>query len=175
MSNVALIAVILRLAGIWVVWLRGFHIANFLTWSGSGFEPAQHVLFLAENSGSLIIGLLVLIWPMPVARLLTPHTLRRDDGPASWLPADFGAVALGVTGLIFVATTLGSSSTWNVVFISFDVSGAAFRAVHADEVLGIIVRLVIGIGLVWGAGGLSRILAFGRRARLDNELSKEDT
>lgn len=174
MSNLALIAVVLRLAGIWIVWRNGLQLTNMLLGGSEGFPLGQYLFFLAQASATVLIGLVILIWPATVAKLLTPRALV-DDGPSDWLPADIGAVAFGVTGLIFIATTLGDSSTWNAIAIFLEVGNTEFQRIHSSEVLGIIVRLIIGIGLVWGAGGLSRIMSFGRRARLDNKLFKEDT
>ena len=172
MSNLALIAVILRLIGIWLVWTKGSQALSLLRlWANSSDSPGI-VLFFVQSTASFFVGLLILIWPVWIARLLTPKVLRYEDA-TGWLPGNFGAVALGVTGIFFIVTTISSPTTWEVIFFLLGLSGSELRGVSGGQVVGIFVSLVIGIGLVWGAGGFSRMLAFGRRARLDRKISKE--
>lgn len=174
MSNLALIAVILRLIGIWLIWTQGGQtLSLLLLWAKAPDSPGI-VLFFVQSTGSFCVGLLILIWPVWIARLLTPKTLQEEDA-AGWLPTNLGAVAFGMTGVFFIVTTISSSTAWEVVFFLLGVSDSERRGVSGAEILGAITSLVVGIGLVWGAGGLSRMLAFGRRARLDRRLFKEDT
>ena len=78
MTNLAFIVVALRLVGIWIVLVWGFQFLNaYAIYSAELGGKFYSVIFSTTGVGT-VFGVVMVIWPLAIARLLTPVSVRSD-------------------------------------------------------------------------------------------------
>ncbi len=170
MSNVALIAVILRLVAIWLF----VSILDTISWS--------HVSVVSQPNVAAWVLLKFLLaawfffWPLSVVRRLVPKEARRTDPVDAlevWTPDILQAVLFSAAGVWILVTTITSQGLVGaILYFATGDSGGLY--VTGASFLVALIELAFGVWLLFGARGLFHLVSAARRARLDNKLFEDE-
>lgn len=162
MSNLALIAVLLRLVAIWLF----VSVLDILAWGGGNLfeQPRFTILVLIKFT----LAALFFFAPVWMARKLVPAEAV-EESPGKWTPDLLQAVLFSAAGVWLLVTALSSSElTGAILFVFYEESSGAFVSVWSILVL--VLKIVFGTWLLFGARGLVAVVGLARRARLDEKL-----
>jgi hypothetical protein len=161
MSPTQVVAIAVRLFAVLIAVFtlgNGFTALYMLT--GDQATLGVAVVVLLTVSVPLIIAVLLWTFPMTVAGKLLPRT--RADAPAPvWHASDVQAAALAIIGMWLVIDMLLNTIYW-IVFLMNRRSGYFADIPLSPENIGDMVstaaQLVLGLALILGAHGLTRML-----------------
>ena len=168
MSNEAVVAVLLRLAGIFIALYLLQFIAGFvLSATSAGAMPIYligfgHVVIWTLFAGALIVA------PDRIARAVLPGR-HAGAATASWSIDEFQAACFSVVGVFVLAFTLTDLSVWlrgwqaaaSMVAGRPEARMGTFDWLHFGTALA---RIAAGVWLLFGASGLRRVIQSVRRA-----------
>lgn len=157
MTNAQAIAVILRVAGLWLL-IRSLLVAMIsipISLSSDGLIAATAVFI-----SFLLLGAWLALRPLVVARILLPGT-SSETTTANWSVDEFQAAMFSVLGMYFLVTTVTDLAGWVQVWYHLQESirlGAVTDFYGFSQIGSFVLRLVAGVWLLLGAKGLRGIL-----------------
>ena len=168
MTNEAVVAVLLRLAGIW---MGVSTLVSTMRLIGSFTQSQVHhlVAFGSIQLFWFILSAALVLAPLSVARNLLPKS-SWSQGSSRWEIEDLQRVLFATLGLYFLVLGILSTSRL-LTSLSLPVSPDGSGVIYVPPALSILVptglQMAIGLWLLFGAKGVHGILSKVRRAGPD--------
>ena len=172
MTNQAAIAIIIRLAGIWIA----LEVAETFVYFVSAVAQSEQPVDMSRRSVWiptffnllwLSISALLIAAPMRVANVLLPRSLH-GEGTTRWGVEELQAVAFSVLGLFILLFTLTQVqsliSSWMFLASLFQPEGQQGYFFDAVGFITLLLKTVVGVWLLFGAKALARLLRNARTA-----------
>ena len=160
MSNEALVAVTIRVVGLWAAVLA-IAIAGSTVRSFINAEPSLPVEAIPAAAVWLALAIYMVVAPSHLARRLLPKDY--EGQPDSRLTLDgFKSITLGALGLFLIITAI-SSLGMNLLSWADLLRGGFAQSFRSGLLVGIFIKLAAGIWLLTGAKGLGGV--FGTRRK----------
>jgi hypothetical protein len=167
MSSERVVVSVLRLAGLFLLVLALGHILTMTTTVAFevGMTGATRTVWGIFSAALLTMCGVLIVVPGAVARRLAPRETD-DEAATPWTLDDLQAALFCALGLFFLVDAVADLVRWAAAF-AFSVGtgrGSAFATANVGQLAYLVVRLVSGIWLLFGARGLRGLLRTLRRA-----------
>jgi len=169
MSNVAMLSVVLRLVALWLF----VSVLDVIAWPHAQIfqQPSLAVWTALE----FVLAVWFFFWPLSALRGLVPKEARKPNEVETWAEWTLDilqTVLFSAAGVWILATTITSHGFAGGILFLVTGDSRDLYFTGASFILAVI-KLVIGLWLLFGARGLLHLVGVTRRARLDNKLFED--
>lgn len=174
MSREDFVAVAVRLFVVWLVLSmiqQAVHAAPFFVEQGWQSENIAYGLFLLLG---LLVGIFLWIFPLTAARKLLPAMSEPRSEQVIGAPVAL-SLGLSLLGLWLLANALIDGGYWLTVLLLFHRDDTGMLSLGHDQIAGMVatvLELVVGVWLVFGNAGLSRLVFRFRYGETPEEASR---
>jgi len=169
MSNVAMLSVVLRLVALWLF----VSVLDVIAWPHA--QIFQQPSLAVWTALKFVLAVWFFFWPLSALRGLVPKEARKPNEVetwAEWTPDILQTVLFSAAGVWILATTITSHGFAGGILFLVTGDSRDLYFTGASFILAVI-KLVIGLWLLFGARGLLHLVGVTRRARLDNKLFED--
>lgn len=175
MTNEAVVAIGIRLAGLWIFLTQIPQTLRILVAIGASrgsivTEPvAIPWSFLGFNLLWLALSAAMIYVPLRFAQVLLPNA-QHGEGKMGWSPEDLQQTGFSILGLYFLLTALLSTNHWAHFWsqmVRNSNPSVSFGQMDFATLLQLVLQIAIGLWLLFGAKGLGKML---RRVRHAGDL-----
>lgn len=188
MTNIQLLSVCFRAFGIYLafstlpLFLAFFANLNVVTFYGPAVDPYSYfswMSYLASPVLVLVLASILFFAPEKFARNLLSDDVS-ENHKSDWSADQLQAVAFSTVGLYLLASALVNAHDWIAIIRVFEhgmeyaIGARSMVPPPPAFIIEHVLKLAVGVFLLFGAGGLSNLVSSWRKARIKPLASDAD-